>query len=276
MPEEKFPFRMAFLAEYDGTDFVGFQRQNNGRSVQQELEKVLSVLYGRPVSVCGCSRTDSGVHARGHVSHVDVPFMIPPEKLPLAMNALLPEDVTVLASVQVPDTFHARFHSAGKKYVYRIWNAPIRPTMDRHYLAYVPGNLNLEAMRDAARMLEGEHDYSAFFAQDGRDVNPVRKMDEIQILSEAGSPLIEIVVRGKSFLYNMVRILAGTLVYVGQGKLDLLAVGEALTGGDRRAAGKTMPAKGLTLEKVYYEPDLFYQIEGKTSTFTSFEKNRII
>ena len=184
MPDENLPFRMAFLAEYDGTDFVGFQRQKNGRSVQGVLEEALSNLYGRPVSVCGCSRTDSGVHARGHVSHVDVPFLIPPEKLPFAMNALLPLDVSVLASVQVPDTFHARFHSLGKKYVYRILNSSCRPAMYRRFVVHVPGKIDLSVMREAAQKLEGEHDFSAFCAQDGRHVNPVRRMEEIQVLSK--------------------------------------------------------------------------------------------
>lgn len=256
-PDENVSFRMAILTEYDGTDFVGFQRQNNGRSVQQVLEEALAILYGRPVLIYGCSRTDSGVHARGHVSHVNVPFLIPSDKLPLALNSLLPSDVSVRASALVTEEFHARFHSKGKKYVYRIWNSPIRPTIDRRFTAHVPGPLNLTAMREAAAQLEGEHDFSAFCAQAGRDVNPVRNMQSIRVVSYEDSPLIEIVVKGKSFLYNMVRILAGTIVYAGQGKLDPAEIDTILERQDRRLSGKTMPAKGLTLEKVYYDPDPF-------------------
>ena len=248
---------MAILTEYDGTDFVGFQRQNNGRSVQQVLEEVLAAIYGCPVLLYGCSRTDSGVHARGHVSHVSVPFLIPSDKLPLAMNSLLPEDVTVRAAALVTDAFHARFHCLGKEYVYRIWNASIRTSIDRRYVAHMPGQLNIEAMREAARQLEGEHDFSAFCAQGGRPVNPVRSMESIQVVTHANSPMIEIRVRGKSFLYNMVRILAGTIVYAGQGKINPAEISSILKGQDRRLSGKTMPAKGLTLEKVFYHPDPF-------------------
>lgn len=256
-PDENVTFRMALLTEYDGTDFVGFQRQNNGRTVQQVLEEALTVLYRRPVLVYGCSRTDSGVHAKGHVSHVNVPFLIPPQKLPLALNPLLPKDVCILAAALVTEEFHARFHSQGKEYVYRIWNTPVRPSIDRRFVAHVPVPLNLTAMREAAAQLEGEHDFSAFCAQAGSHVNPIRNMQSIRVISHEDSPLIEIVVRGKSFLYNMVRILAGTIVYAGQGKLDPAQIDTILSRQDRRLSGKTMPALGLTLEKVYYSPDPF-------------------
>lgn len=257
VPDEKTAFRIALLTEFDGTDFVGFQRQNNGRSVQQALEKALTKLYGCPILIYGCSRTDAGVHARAHVSHADVPFMIPSEKLPLAMNSLLPDDVCVLAAKLVPEEFHARFSSKGKEYVYRIWNSSIRPAIDRRNVAHVPGRLDLEAMKTAARALEGRHDFSAFCTQTDKYVNPVRKMDMIRVDTYADSPLIEITVKGKSFLYNMVRILAGTIVYAGQGKLDPADMDGILSGQDRKLAGKTMPARGLTLEKVFYEPDPF-------------------
>lgn len=257
IPDENNTIRIAILTEYDGTDFVGFQRQNNGRSVQQVLEDALAVLYGRPVLIYGCSRTDSGVHARGHVSHINVPFNIPSEKLPLAMNAILPEDVSIRAAALVTSGFHARFHSLGKEYVYRIWNSPVRTSIDRRSVAHVPGHLDLCAMQEAASQLEGEHDFSAFCAQTGKYVNPVRNMESIRVAARDDSPMIEIIVRGKSFLYNMVRILAGTIVYAGQGKLDPSEISTILTSQDRRLSGKTMPAKGLTLEKVYYDPDPF-------------------
>lgn len=250
-------FRMIILTEFDGTDFVGFQRQNNGRSVQQVLEETLSTIYGVPIAVSGCSRTDSGVHAKGHVSHADVPFMIPPDKLPLAMNALLPDDISVKAAALGTKEFHARFLSLGKRYVYRIWNSPIRPTIDRRCTAHVPGSLDLRKMREAAAQLVGEHDYSAFCAMAGSHVNPVRYMESIDVISHEDSPLIEIIVTGKSFLYNMVRILAGTIVYAGQGRIDPTEIGGILKRRDRRLSGKTMPAKGLILEKAFYNPDPF-------------------
>lgn len=266
IPDMSKLYRIVILTEYDGTDFVGFQRQNNGRSVQQVLEKALADIYGMPTLVYGCSRTDSGVHARGHVSHVNVPFLIPSDKLPLAMNSLLPDDVCVRASSRVSDDFHARFHTEGKEYVYRIWNSPIRPAIDRRNVAHVPGHLDLTAMRKAASELEGEHDFSAFCAQGGTHVNPVRYMESICIVEHADSPLIEIVVRGKSFLYNMVRILAGTIVYAGQGRLDPSAISSILADKDRRLSGKTMPARGLTLEKVFYQNNPFDRIADQVTS----------
>ena len=207
--------RIALLTEYDGTDFVGFQRQDNGRSVQQTLEEAVEKVYGRFCRIYGCSRTDSGVHARGHVSHVDVPFSIPEEKIPLALNAVLDDDLVVLAAKEVPETFHARFNSKGKRYCYRVRNAKVPSA----------------------------------------DITPIRTMKDVYVRRAEGDPdLIEITVIGESFLYNMVRIMAGTLVYVGQGKMTKAEIEKLLTGeGVRKEAGKTMPAKGLTLEEVFYD-----------------------
>lgn len=250
-------YRIALLVEYDGTDFSGFQFQKNGRSVQQSLEEALLALFGVPCRIYGCSRTDAGVHARGHVSHADVPFLIPVDKLPLAMNANLPDDVSVLESKIVSHDFHARFSSTGKKYIYRINNNRTKPCIDRRFSAHIPGELNLGKMIEAARKFEGSMDFSAFYAKDERQINPVRTMQEVKVEKNHDSGLIEITVIGKSFLYNMVRIIAGTLVYVGQGKIDPDGIEDIFAGKDRRKAGKTMPAKGLTLEKVFYDPPVF-------------------
>lgn len=250
-------YRIALLVEYDGTDFSGFQFQKNGRSVQQSLEEALLALFGVPCRIYGCSRTDAGVHARGHVSHADVPFLIPVDKLPLAMNANLPEDVSVLECTIVSNEFHARFNATGKKYIYRINNNRAKPCIDRRFSAHIPGELNLDKMVEAARKFEGRMDFSAFYARDERQMNPVRTMQEVKVEKNPESGLIEISVTGKSFLYNMVRIIAGTLVYVGQGKIEPDRIEDIFEGKDRRLAGKTMPAKGLTLEKVYYDPPVF-------------------
>lgn len=250
-------YRIALLVEYDGTDFSGFQIQKNGRSVQQVLEDALLALFGKPCRIFGCSRTDAGVHARGHVSHVDVPFLIPIEKLPIAMNANLPDDCSVLDAMIVSPEFHARFDAVGKKYIYRIDNNRTKPCMDRRFATHVPGDLNIKKMIEAAGKLEGNLDFSAFYAKDERQINPVRTMQEVKVERNPVTGQIEITVVGKSFLYNMVRIIAGTLVYVGQGKISPDGIEEILSGRDRRKAGKTMPAKGLTLEKVYYEPPVF-------------------
>ena len=212
--------RIALLTEYDGTDFVGFQRQDNGRSVQQTLEEAVEKVYGRFCRIYGCSRTDSGVHAKGHISHVDVPFPIPADKIPLALNAVLPEDLVVKAAKEMPDTFHARFDTHGKRYCYRVRNAKVPSAVNRRTEAFVPGVLDVEAMNEAAKAFIGTHDFSAFRAQGGPDITPIRTMKSVYVKRAEGDPdLIEITVIGESFLYNMVRIMAGTLVYVGQGKM---------------------------------------------------------
>ena len=257
------PFRAVLLTEYDGTDFVGFQLQENGRSVQAVLESALSEIYKVPIRVIGCSRTDSGVHALGHVSHADVPFFLPPAKLPLAMNAILPRDVSVRWAAYVDKEFHARFSSRGKRYRYRIWNSPCRSALHARMTAYVPGPLDISAMQAAASHLVGRHDFSAFCSAGAPPaINPVRTLHAVQVIRPGGGSEIEIVVEGESFLYNMVRIIAGTLVYVGQGKISPDDLPAILQSADRRRAGKTMPPEGLVLERVFYEPDPFFPSEA--------------
>ncbi|MBN1892414.1 MAG: tRNA pseudouridine(38-40) synthase TruA [Clostridiales bacterium] len=256
---DKESIRIALLVEYDGTEFSGFQIQKNDRSVQQALEKAIFATYGEHRRVYGCSRTDAGVHARGHVSHVDVPFAIPSEKIPLALNTNLPDDVCVIGARTVPADFHARFDATGKLYTYRIHNDRIRPCIDRRTVSHVPGKLDIERMQNAARLMIGTKDFSAFGAQvdDGRSVCSVRTIHRIDVRTPPDSGTIEITVEGKSFLYNMVRIMVGTLVYVGQKKIAPSEIGDIFEKKDRRMAGKTMPASGLTLEKVFYDPPVF-------------------
>ena len=257
--KENTDIRIALLTEYDGTDFVGFQRQDNGRSVQQTLEEAVEKVYGRFCRIYGCSRTDSGVHAKGHVSHVDVPFCIPEEKIPLALNAVMDEDLVVLLAREVPDTFHARFDSKGKRYCYRVRNAMVPSPIHRRTEAFVPGKLDVDAMNEAAKEFVGTHDFSAFRSQGGPDITPIRTMKDVYVRRCEDDPeLIEITVIGESFLYNMVRIMAGSLVYVGQGKMSKEEIRALLLGsGERKEAGKTMPAKGLTLEEVFYDNNPF-------------------
>ena len=263
------PIRVALMTEYDGTDFVGFQRQNNGRSVQGVLEKALEKVYGRPLTLYGCSRTDSGVHAKGHVSHVDVPFHILQDKIPLALNALLPEDVSVRKAAEVTNQFHARFGSGGKEYVYRICNSATRPAIERRWVAHVPGYLDIDRMKCAAAVFEGEHDFSAFCAKAGLHCNPIREIRSVCVNNCVETNLIEIRVNGKSFLYNMVRIMAGTILYAGQNKILPEEIAELFQTHNRRNAGKTMPAKGLTLERVFYQEDPF----GKTNSYSDISEH---
>ena len=244
---------VALVIEFDGTDFVGWQYQDNGRSVQDEIQKALTTLYKEKIKVTGSSRTDAGVHAKGLVCSAIVPFIIPREKLPLACNALLPEDVAVKEARYVKDGFNARFDSLGKRYIYRICFGAIRSPLKRRFAHFVAGNIDVEAMRKAAPYFEGEHDFAAFCASGGSQNTTVRKLENVSVSFNETDGLIEIEVRGEAFLYNMVRIIAGTLLYVGQGKIAPDDVPTVIDSCDRKKAGKTLPAEGLTLEEVYYD-----------------------
>ena len=246
--------RLCFITEFDGTDFAGFQSQENGRAVQDVLESALCELFKEKIRLTGCSRTDAGVHARCHLSHADVPFVIPEDKFPLAMNALLPDDVAVKRAFYAKDDFSARFSIKGKRYIYRIYVSPTRdPFLDR-FAYYCPVMPDVKAMEQAARAFAGEHDFRAFCAAGGSQKTYVRRLNEVSVRTCGEDPLqIEIEVRGEAFLYNMVRIIAGTLLYAGQGKIPAGSVSGIIEKGDRSLAGKTLPAKGLTLEEVFFD-----------------------
>ncbi|MBR6488790.1 MAG: tRNA pseudouridine(38-40) synthase TruA, partial [Clostridiales bacterium] len=221
--------RLCFITEFDGTAFAGFQSQENGRAVQDVLESALCGLFKEKIRLTGCSRTDAGVHARCHLSHADVPFVIPEDKFPLAMNALLPDDVAVKRAFYAKEDFSARFSIKGKKYIYRIYVSPTRdPFLDR-YAYYCPVMPDVEAMKQAAKAFAGEHDFRAFCAVGGSQKTYVRRLNEVSVRSFGEDPLqIEIEIRGEAFLYNMVRIIAGTLLYVGQGKIPEDGIGEVI------------------------------------------------
>lgn len=246
--------RLCFITEFDGTEFAGFQSQENGRAVQDVLESALAELFKQKIRLTGCSRTDAGVHAKCHLSHADVPFVIPEDKFPLAMNALLPDDVAVKRAFYAKDDFSARFSIKGKRYIYRIYVSPTRdPFLDR-YAYYCPVMPDVEAMKQAAGFFAGEHDFRAFCAAGGSQKTYVRRLHKVTVRTLEDDPLrIEIEVSGEAFLYNMVRIIAGTLLYVGQGKIPADGIGEVIEKGDRSLAGKTLSAKGLTLEEVYFD-----------------------
>lgn len=244
--------RIAFITEFDGTDFAGFQSQENARAVQDVIEKALEELYKAKIRLTGCSRTDAGVHAKCHLSHADVPFVIPEDKFPLAMNALLPDDVAVKRSFYVSDDFSARFDIKGKRYIYRIYSSPTRsPLLDRNAY-YCPIRPDIAKMQKAAEYFAGEHDFAAFCATGGSQKTTIRRLFGVRVSDKGDDPCrIEIEVSGEAFLYNMVRIIAGTLLYVGQGKIDPDEVKDIIANCDRSMAGKTLPAKGLTLEEVF-------------------------
>ena len=249
--------RLAIITEYDGTDFVGFQSQTNGRAVADVLEKAAGELYKQEIKITGCSRTDAGVHARGHLSHMDVPFEIPAEKIPLAMNALLPDDLAVVKAFYVSDDFSARFSNHGKRYIYRVYTGRVRHPLCSRYAYFDSYDLDIEGMKEAASFFAGEHDFEAFCAAGSTAGNYVRRLYGVSVRqSDADPSLIEIEVRGEAFLYNMVRIIAGTLVEVGEGKIKAEDIPGIIESRNRKRAGRTLPPQGLTLEEVFLDPVL--------------------
>lgn len=238
------------ITEYDGTDFYGWQRQSTLRSVQQSLEDAIFTLTGENVNLNGSSRTDGGVHAMGHVSNFLTASTIPAERFAIAMNALLPDDVVVKGSFEMPEDFHARFGTKSKTYRYRICNTNFPSALERNRSCYIRLPLDLEAMKNAANCLVGEHDFKAFMAVGGTAKTTIRKMYEVDLWKEGEVVVFQI--KGSGFLYNMVRIIVGTLIEVGMGKLPPDIVTKMIEVGDRRIGGRTVPPQGLYLYEVEY------------------------
>ncbi len=237
--------------EYEGTNYHGWQVQKNAVTVQECFEKALSRLLGEKTGVVGCSRTDVGVHACGQVAHFFTDAAIPGEKFSYALNNLLPSDIVVQKSEEVPENFHARYSSKGKRYRYLICNSPHQSALMRNRACHVRPELDFEQMRKAAVHFTGEHDFAAFQATGGQVRSTVREIYSTAVKRREDS-LIELEVTGNGFLYNMVRIIAGTLIYVGMGKLAESDIPGIISGLDRTRAGKTAPAQGLYLMEIYY------------------------
>ncbi len=243
--------RILLTVSYDGTAYGGWQRQLNAMTVQQRLEEALQTLTGTRTPITGASRTDAGVHALGQCAHFDTKSRIPPDRYPYALNACLPPDIRVLAGREVPAAFHARFDAKGKQYVYRIHNAPHASALHWREAVHVPVPLNEGAMRIALPALLGTHDFAAFQASGGTAKTTVRTLDTVTLFRE-GSELT-LTLRGNAFLYNMVRIIAGTVIAVGKGKLPADCFAKALATGDRLLLGPTAPPQGLELVQVFYD-----------------------
>jgi tRNA pseudouridine38-40 synthase len=244
------------LIQYDGTDFHGWQVQENARTIQGELERVLATLDGAAVKVAGSGRTDAGVHAEGQVANVKLHRAWEPEKLRNAINGNLWRDIRIMNVERVDDDFHARFSARGKSYVYRIVNAPVMSPFWRRFALHESRPLDVARMREAARLFLGAHDWTAFSSALSESENKVRNITEAGIDSlwdaRAASNIIEFRVHANGFLRYMVRSLAGTLLEVGRGERDSDTILAALASGDRDLAGTTAPACGLTLVSVDY------------------------
>ena len=246
--------RILMTIAYDGTNFSGWQKQKlpEVRTVEGELEKALRKLFRDPVLECiGASRTDAGVHALGQRAVVDVETTIPAEKIPLAVRAFLPEDIAVTKAEEVPPEFHPRFDCVKKTYEYRFWNAPAKNPKERLYSAHQAKPLDVEQMNRAASAFIGRHDFAAFCAAGSSVSSTVRTIFDCH--AEREGDVVKIFVTGDGFLYNMVRIIAGTLMAVGLGKLLPETLPGIIEGGDRRQAEQTAEPQGLTLLEIYYE-----------------------
>jgi tRNA pseudouridine38-40 synthase len=237
--------------EYDGSRFLGWQTQPGGGTVQDALEPALAAIAGSPISTTCAGRTDRGVHARGQVVHFDSEADRPDSAWVRGVNTHLPDSVAVLWACAVGGEFHARYSARSRTYVYRLLNRAVRPALDAPYIGWFHLPLDLEAMKTAAALFVGEHDFSAFRSSECQAKSPVRTIHELSVSRK--SDTITFVVRANAFLHHMVRNIVGTLVYVGKGKHPPAWVKEILLKKDRRSAAPTFGPEGLYLEKVEYE-----------------------
>lgn len=246
--------RYKAIISYDGTGFFGYQVQPNKRTVQAELEAVLGKMHkGNEVKVFASGRTDAGVHAKGQVIHFDSSLEIPENRWETALNSLLPDDISVVHVKKAEPSFHARFDAKGKEYRYCLHLSSKRDPFLRNFSYRHPFPLNVDRMQEAAKFLLGTHDFSSFCAAKTEVEDKIRTIYKIEFFQHDDSLSLRFV--GNGFLYNMVRILVGTLLEAGSGYLLPEEIPVILGKKDRRAAGKTAPAHGLYLWQVFYEND---------------------
>lgn len=254
--------RIKLTVAYDGTGYRGWQLQPNGVTIEEILNGTLSELLKESVCVIGASRTDSGVHALGNVAVFDTESRIPGDKICFALNQRLPEDIRVLESEEVPLTWHPRKQNCVKTYEYKILNCRIEVPTRRLYAHFYYYPLDVEKMREAAGYLVGEHDFSSFCSSGHQAEETVRTLYSVTV-EKGTDDIITIRLSGSGFLYNMVRIIAGTLIRVGTGMYPPERVKEILEARDRKTAGETAPARGLTLVGIEYEKEPERELRGE-------------
>ncbi len=237
--------------QYVGTRYHGWQVQPNGITVQETLQDAIERVTGIRSAVTGCSRTDAGVHARRFYCTTAQPKRLPDEKFVQALNALLPDDIAVLSCNAVSDAFHPRYSATAKRYVYRIWNGPARNPFEQGFSLHLRSLLDEVRMNEIAQLFLGTHDFSAFCSVGSSVEDKVRTIRRSEVKREGNVVLYTVEADG--FLYNMVRILVGTILDVTAGRLTLESVKRALETGDRKCAGATAPACGLYLDEVWYQ-----------------------
>lgn len=241
--------------EYDGTAYHGWQSQDNAVTVQDVVTDAIARLTGEDICITGSSRTDAGVHALGQVCNFFTGSSIPADKFAFALNAILPDDIVIRRSEEVTEDFHARFSTIGKKYRYLFYNSVFPSALMRNRAYHVFYPLDVRAMAEAAEYFKGTHDFAAFSATGGSAKTTVRTITDCCVSRDGD--IVTFSVKGNGFLYNMVRIMAGTLVDVGIGRISPKAVPEIIDSLDRKRAGRTAPPHGLYLEEIYYD-DRYY------------------
>ncbi|NLM19448.1 MAG: tRNA pseudouridine(38-40) synthase TruA [Clostridiaceae bacterium] len=256
---------IALKISYDGSCFHGWQFQENAYTVQQAMQDGWSKLTDERINIIGSSRTDAGVHATGLVANFKTSAKIPANRIHLALNTVLPDGISVITAKEVAQDFNARFDALGKYYSYFFYHSTARPAILRNFTAHITGALDLQKMQEACALFVGEQDFAALADQATSVKTTIRKILRLQI-SEYVDNIIRLDIVGTGFLYHMIRILAGTLFYIGSGKIDSKDIPRYLASKDRTLMGKTMPAQGLFLNKVYYQTILFGQ-DGLTDFY---------
>ncbi len=236
--------------EYEGTNYFGWQKQKDRVTIQEEIQRAIFEVTKENVEVIGSSRTDSGVHAKGFIANFKTLSRVPAERFREALNIKLPDDIVIVKSELVEDEFHSRYNSKGKTYEYLILNAPVPSAIMRNITYHYKYDLNIEAMKEAACYFIGTHDFQGFRSQGSSVKGTVRTIYNLSIVKS--EDLIKISVTGDGFLYNMVRIIVGTLINVGRGKIAPQNMKSIIESGDRNLAGECAPATGLLLKEVYY------------------------
>lgn len=238
--------------EYDGKRYLGWQRLGDSdKTIQGKIESVLSDMTSEEIEIVGSGRTDSGTHARGQVANFKTNTKMELAEMLDWLNRYLPQDIVIKDVEEATERFHARYNVTGKQYSYYVWNNQIPSAFERHRSFYFPQELNLERMQEAARKLEGKHDFFGFSALRKTKKSTVRKVEKIVIQREGD--LIRFSFVGEGFLHKMVRIITGTLLKIGTGEMPLSVIDDILEDKIRKHAGETVPAQGLFLDEVYYE-----------------------
>lgn len=251
--------RYAILVAYDGTAYGGWQVQKNVISVQEKIEQAAFEIFGKNISVKASGRTDSGVHAAGQVCHFDAETTIPSEKIAEVFNMHLPEDISILQSVEAPANFDANRNAKKKTYCYRVYFSACRNPLKDRYAVWLKNTVDFKKLDYISKIFEGTHDFKAYCKSGSAVLTTVRQVYSVNVVKKQtnfGTDL-EIYVCGGGFLYNMVRTIVGTMLYYASGALTEEDIRRSLTKCDRNLVGKTMPAKGLTLENVDYGFELF-------------------